>query len=58
MAPADRDAWLATEGRRRLERLVRLVDEQGRPWVSRPNPVTAATMPGDGWYLDYRSPRT
>lgn len=54
---AERDAWLATEGRRRLERLVRLVDEQGRPWVARPNPVTAAAVPGDGWYREYRAPR-
>ena len=53
MAPADRDAWLADEGRRRLERLVRLVDEQGLPWHARPNAVTSAPMPGDGWYRAY-----
>jgi tagatose 1,6-diphosphate aldolase len=53
MAPADRDAWLATEGRRRLERLVRLVDEQGLPWHARPNAVTSAPTPGDGWYRAY-----
>lgn len=53
MAPADRDAWLASEGRRRLERLVRLVDEEGRPWHDRPNDVTAAPAPGDGWYRQY-----
>jgi len=57
MAPAERDAWLATEGRRRLERLVRLVDEQGKPWVARPNPVISAAVPGDGWYHGYRSPQ-
>jgi tagatose-1,6-bisphosphate aldolase len=53
MAPADRDAWLSSEGRRRLERLVRLVDEQGRPWHDRPNHVTSAPAPGDGWYRAY-----
>jgi tagatose 1,6-diphosphate aldolase len=53
MAPAERDAWLASEGRRRLERLVRLVDEQGLPWHARPNAVTAAPVPGDGWYRAY-----
>jgi tagatose 1,6-diphosphate aldolase len=47
---ADRDAWLAGEGRRRLERLVRLVDERGTPWHARPNPVTDAPAPGEGWY--------
>jgi tagatose-1,6-bisphosphate aldolase len=53
MAPADRDAWLASEGRRRLERLVHLVDELGRPWHERPNAVTSASEPGDGWYRGY-----
>ena len=53
LPPAERDAWLAGEGRRRLERLVRLVDEAGRPWHARPNPVTTAPAPGDGWYRAY-----
>jgi tagatose-1,6-bisphosphate aldolase len=53
MPPDARDAWLASEGRRRLERLVRLVDEQGLPWHRRPNAVTSAPSPGDGWYRDY-----
>jgi tagatose 1,6-diphosphate aldolase len=53
MAPAERDAWLATEGRQRLERLVRLVDAAGTPWHARPNPVTVSAEPGDGWYRDY-----
>ncbi len=53
MPPAERDAWLALEGRRRLERLVRLVDEEGRPWHARVNAVTAAPVPGEGWYLAY-----
>jgi tagatose-1,6-bisphosphate aldolase len=53
MPPAERDAWLVSEGRRRLERLVRLVDEAGTPWHARPNPVTVAPTPGDGWYRAY-----
>ena len=53
MAPEERDAWLTTEGRRRLESLVDLVDAQGTPWHTRPNPVTVAAMPSDGWYLQY-----
>ena len=53
MSPAERDAWLTTEGRRRLDRLVQLVDPAGTPWHARPNPVTASPDPGDGWYRDY-----
>jgi tagatose-1,6-bisphosphate aldolase len=53
MAPADRDAWLATEGRARLEALARLVDDLGTPWHTRPNPLSSATMPGEGWYRQY-----
>jgi tagatose-1,6-bisphosphate aldolase len=57
MAAPDRDAWLVTEGRRRLERLVRLVDERGTPWHARPNTVTGAPVPVDGWYREYRAER-
>jgi hypothetical protein len=53
MPPADRDAWLAGEGRSRLETLVRLVDELGTPWHARPNPHAAATGPGEAWYQEY-----
>jgi tagatose-1,6-bisphosphate aldolase len=53
LPPAERDAWLASEGRGRLERLVRLVDEEGLPWHARANPVTTAPVPGDGWYRQY-----
>ncbi len=53
MAPAERDAWLATEGRRRLDRLAQLVDAAATPWHVRPNPVAASPEPGDGWYRDY-----
>jgi tagatose 1,6-diphosphate aldolase len=53
MPAADRDAWLAGEGRARLGKLVRLVDELGTPWHARPNPLGAATGPGEGWYREY-----
>ena len=53
MAPAARDAFLATTGRERLQRLVDLVDEVGRPWDARPSRLAAAPSPGDGWYREY-----
>lgn len=56
MAGPERDAWLAVEGRRRLQRLAALVDEQGTPWHVRPNSVTSAAMPGEAWFRDYPTP--
>ncbi len=53
MPPDDRDAWLASEGRTRLEALARLVDELGTPWHARPNPLLAAPAPAEGWYREY-----
>ncbi len=53
LAPAARDAWLASEGRARLERLVRLVDAEARPWHAHPGTLAAATSPGEGWYREY-----
>jgi tagatose 1,6-diphosphate aldolase len=53
MAPAERDAWLTTEGRARLVALVRLVDDLGMPWHARPNALAAAAPPGEGWYREY-----
>ncbi len=53
MPPAERDAWLTAEGRRRLDRLVSLVDAVGRPWHARPNAVSASAAPADGWYRAY-----
>jgi tagatose 1,6-diphosphate aldolase len=53
MVASERDAWLATEGRSRLEAVVRLVDELGTPWHARPNPLATAAPPGEGWYRDY-----
>jgi tagatose-1,6-bisphosphate aldolase len=53
MEPAARDDFLATTGRERLQRLADLVDERGRPWHDRPNRLTNAPPPGDGWYREY-----
>lgn len=53
MAAVARDSWLASEGRLRLERLVRLVDERGTPWHTRPNSLSDLPAPGDGWYREY-----
>jgi tagatose 1,6-diphosphate aldolase len=53
MAPIDRDAWLAGEGRERLLTLARLVDELGKPWHTRPNPLGDTTAPAEGWYREY-----
>jgi tagatose-1,6-bisphosphate aldolase len=51
--PAERDAWLVTEGRARLAGLARLVDDAGVPWHARPGTLSAADEPGEGWYREY-----
>lgn len=53
MPAAARDAFLTTTGRDRLRRLADLVDSAGRPWHDRPNRLTAASVPGEGWYREY-----
>jgi tagatose 1,6-diphosphate aldolase len=53
MAPAARDAFLATTGRERLGRLADLVESAGRPWHDRPSRLAPAPTPGDGWYREY-----
>jgi tagatose-1,6-bisphosphate aldolase len=53
LPPAERDAWLAREGRARLARLADLVDELGVPWLARPGAVADAATPGEGWYREY-----
>jgi len=53
MPPAARDAWLATEGRARLQRLADLVDELGRPWEPRWAAAASPEVPGDGWFTRY-----
>ena len=53
LAGADRESFLRTTGRRRLARLVDLVDELGVAWDARPGPLVPAPEPGDGWYRGY-----
>lgn len=53
MAAPERDAWLAGEGRTRLEAIVRLVNDLGTPWHARPNSLQAAAAPAEGWYREY-----
>ncbi len=53
MAPPARDEFLGTIGRERLARLQELVDARGRPWHERSSRLTAAPVPGDGWYREY-----
>ena len=53
MSAATRDVFLATIGRDRLRRLADLVDAAGRPWHERPNRLTTAPVPGEGWYREY-----
>ena len=53
MAAAERDAWLASEGRARMEALVRIVTDLGTPWHARTNALSTAADPGDGWFTRY-----
>jgi len=53
MAPAARDAFLATTGRERLGRLADLVESVGRPWHDRSSRLPPTPTPGDGWYREY-----
>jgi tagatose 1,6-diphosphate aldolase len=53
MEPRARDAFLMTAGRDRLQRIADLVDARGRPWHERSSRLTAATIPGNGWYTGY-----
>jgi len=53
LPPAERDAWLAGEGRTRLARLAALVDDLGVPWHARRGALRVATFPGEGWYRGY-----
>jgi tagatose 1,6-diphosphate aldolase len=51
--PSERDRFLATNGRDRLERLATLVDRAGRPWREHPGSLANAPEPGEGWYRGY-----
>lgn len=48
----ERDAWLRSEGRARLARLVELVDRTGRPWRER-SALGRLEAPTEGWYREY-----
>jgi tagatose-1,6-bisphosphate aldolase len=47
------DAWLASEGRARLETLARLVDDLGTLWHARPNSLAASAPSSEGWHQEY-----
>ena len=49
----ERDRWLASEGTRRLQRLVDLVERVGRPWRDRWLKARPSDPPADGWYRGY-----
>ncbi len=53
MAPADRDRFLAGEGRARLRRLTELVDAVGAPWRARWAAARRPETPESGWYERY-----
>ena len=52
MEPDARDAWLSTEGRRRLATLAAQVDTLGRPWTETSS-LARLPEPGERWYLEY-----
>ena len=49
---AEREAWLASDGVARMQRLVDIVDAEGVPWRRR-SPLRDQPEPADEWYLDY-----
>lgn len=53
MTPAQRDAFLAGEGNRRLARLTDLVDEVAAPWRPRWLEARRPASPEPGWYERY-----
>lgn len=53
MEAGGRDAFLASTGRERLERLVQLVDAAGHPWRDRWAAARAPEPVGEGWYAAY-----
>jgi tagatose-1,6-bisphosphate aldolase len=53
MGPADRDRFLAADGRARLQRLTDLVDGLGAPWRRRWAAARRPETPEPGWYERY-----
>jgi tagatose-1,6-bisphosphate aldolase len=52
LPPTERDAWLASEGVARMQRLVDIVEREGKPWRER-SPLRNQPEPGATWFLDY-----
>jgi len=52
MAAPERDAWLASEGVARMQRLVDIVESEARPWRAR-SPLVGQTALAEGWYAGY-----
>jgi tagatose-1,6-bisphosphate aldolase len=52
LPPTERDAWLASEGVARMQRLVDIVERAGRPWRER-SPLGRQPELAEGWYRDY-----
>lgn len=52
MAPAERDAWLASEGVARMQRLVDIVERDAWPWREQ-SPLGRQDEPGEDWFRDY-----
>jgi len=52
LPPPVREAWLAGVGVERMQRLVDIVEREGRPWRER-SPLRTQDEPREGWYQDY-----
>ncbi len=52
MVGAERDAWLASVGVARMQRLVDIVESGARPWRER-SPLLEHAPLAEGWYTDY-----
>ena len=52
MVGDERDTWLATEAVARMQRLVDIVEAEGRPWRER-SPLLDQPEPGQDWYQGY-----
>ena len=53
MPPGDREAWLTSEGAKRLRRLAELVERSGCPWQPRWEAACRPEAPESDWYARY-----
>lgn len=53
LTPEARSEWLASDGARRLQRLVDLVEQAGHPWRPRWMTAQQPATPEVGWYTRY-----